>query len=123
MNNAVVAAPNAILPRKPVPEALKTDTRVEPAFPSSDDLRENLYVRDETVTEFEDAVDFEAKPFLREHGVPNETGREIQDATIQVAKSNLEELAKVSLEGRGVDIEDEKTSKSISRPPEIGNTG
>jgi len=59
------------------------------------------------VTEFGDAVDSEAKPFLREHGVRNETGREIQDAAIQVAKNNPEELAKVILEDRGVDIGDD----------------
>jgi len=89
-------------------EKKEADPRVEPAFPFSDDLRESWYVRDETVTEFEDAVDFEAKPFLREHGVRNETGREIQDAAIQVAKNNPEELAKVILEDRGVNLEDDK---------------
>ncbi|MFC7079527.1 hypothetical protein [Halorussus caseinilyticus] len=60
------------------------------------------------MTEFEDAVDFEAKPLLREHGVRNETGREIQDAAIQVAKNNPEELAKVILQDRGIDIEDDE---------------
>ena len=89
-------------------EEEETDPRVEPAFPFSDDLRESWYVRDAIVTEFEDAVDFEAKPFLREHGVRNETGREIQDAAIQVAKNNPEELAKVILKDRGVDIEDDE---------------
>jgi hypothetical protein len=59
------------------------------------------------MTEFGDAVDSEAKPFLREHGVRNETGREIQDAAIQVAKNNPEELAKVIPEDRGVDIGDD----------------
>ncbi|WP_435182139.1 hypothetical protein [Halorussus sp. AFM4] len=88
-------------------EKEEADPRVEPAFPFSDDLRESWYVRDEIVTEFEDAVDFEAKPFLREHGVRNETGREIQDAAIQVAKNNPEELARVILEDRGVDIDDD----------------
>lgn len=86
----------------------ESDPRVEPAFPFSDDLRESWYVRDETVTEFQDAVDFEAKPVLREHGVRNETGREIQDAAIKVAKNNPEELAKVILADRGVDIEDDE---------------
>ena len=89
-------------------EEEETDPRVEPAFPFSDDLRESWYVRDEIVTEFEDAVDFEAKPLLREHGVRNETGREIQDAAIQVARNNPEELAKVILKDRGVDIEDDE---------------
>lgn len=88
-------------------EKEEADPRVEPTFPFSDDLRESWYVRDEIVTEFEDAVDFEAKPFLREHGVRNETGREIQDAAIQVAKNNPEELARVILEDRGVDIDDD----------------
>lgn len=86
----------------------ETDPYEEPAFPFSEDLRESWYVRDETVTEFQDAVDFEAKPFLRKHGVRNETGREIQDAAIQVAKNNPEELAKIILEDRGVNIEDDK---------------
>ncbi|WP_137285563.1 hypothetical protein [Halorussus salinisoli] len=60
------------------------------------------------MTEFEDAVDFEAKPLLREHGVRNETGHEIQDAAIQVATNNPEELARAILDDRGVDIDSDE---------------
>lgn len=84
------------------------DPRETPAFPFSDDLRESWYVRDETMTEFEDAVDFETKQRLRENGVRNETGREIQDAAIQVATNHSEEIAEVILDERGVDQEDDE---------------
>lgn len=78
------------------------DPREEPAFPFSDDLRESWYVRGDVLDEFEDAVDFNTKRELREHGVRNETGREVQDAAIQVAANHPEEVAEIILEQRGV---------------------
>ncbi|WP_137285812.1 hypothetical protein [Halorussus salinisoli] len=93
---------------EPSRDEKETDPREEPGFPFTDGLRESWYVRDETMTEFEDAVDFEAKPLLREHGVRNETGREIQDAAIQVATNNPEELARAILDVRGVDIDSDE---------------
>lgn len=79
------------------------DPLTEPAFPFDESLQRPLYAREESWDEFEDICDFEVKRLLRDEGIKDISGRELHDATLQLAASNPEALADEVKKLRGID--------------------
>lgn len=65
-------------------------TEAGPAFPYSEVKQSPLYAREETWTEFEDKLDVELTPKLREEGIRDDELREIHDIVLEVAIDNLD---------------------------------
>lgn len=81
-------------------ESADSDDEGGPAFEFDNDMQQSIYIRDEVWDAFVDTVDFEVKRELREDGVREITGREIQDAALRVATKHPEEIADEFLELR-----------------------
>jgi len=69
------------------------DPLTEPAFEFSDSTQAQIYPRESTFEEFQDALDIEVKRLLRERGIRNEAGRELHEAVLRVAIENPELVA------------------------------
>lgn len=80
------------------PDPLET-----PAFDAGNHLNHSVYVRDETWRAFEDAYDVDLVPMLRRAGVDGLSKREFHDAALRLAHEEPERVAKLLLEGRGLD--------------------
>lgn len=77
---------------EPEPVRERDPTETGPAFPYSDVRQNPLYARDETWTEFEDKLDMELTPDLREEGIRDDELREIHDIVLEVAIDHLDEF-------------------------------
>jgi len=85
---------------EPEPEPETTDpgdeqpdpTETGPAFPYSEVKQSPLYAREETWTEFEDKLDMELTPNLRQEAIRDDELREIHDIVLEVAIENLDEF-------------------------------
>lgn len=90
---------------------VEKDTEVEeedergPSFPFSEAKQSPLYPHRDRWEELEDAK-FEMEGFLRKQGVRDVQGRELDDAILQYAISNPEEVAELVLESRGIETEE-----------------
>lgn len=78
------------------------DPLAEPAFPAGNDLNRSLYVRDDTWTSFDDAIDIDLRPRLKRSGVSDIQKRELHDAALQVAIDNPEAVVEAFLDARGI---------------------
>ncbi|OLZ39102.1 hypothetical protein A6E15_19250 [Natrinema saccharevitans] len=67
-------------------------TETGPAFPYDEVKQSPLYAREETWTEFEDKLDMELTPNLREEGIRDDELREIHDIVLEVAIERLDEF-------------------------------
>ncbi|QCC57133.1 hypothetical protein NP511_22085 (plasmid) [Natrinema thermotolerans] len=67
-------------------------TETGPAFPYDEVKQSPLYAREETWTEFEDKLDMELTPNLREEGIRDDELREIHDIVLEVAIEHLDEF-------------------------------
>mgnify|MGYP006287678163 CR=1 FL=1 len=90
---------------EPKPEPELTDDPVDPtetgpAFPYSEVEQSPLYAREETWTEFEDKLDMELTPVLRQDGIRDDELREIHDIVLEVAIDYLEEFPELLKEKR-----------------------
>lgn len=79
-----------------------------PAFEFDDDHRRSIYPRPESWEAFEDAVAFDVERVLREHDVRDSTGRELHDALVRLGAEQPEEIARLLLAERGIDVETER---------------
>lgn len=73
-----------------------------PAFASGNELNRSLYVRDETWSAFNDAIDIDLRPRLKRTGVSRIAKRELHDAALRVAIENPEAVVEAFLEARGI---------------------
>lgn len=69
------------------------DPLTEPAFEFSESTQAQIYPRESTFEEFEDALDIDVKRLLRERGIRNEAGRELHEAVLRVAIENPDLVA------------------------------
>ena len=83
----------------------KEEDKHGPPFPFSEAKQSPLYPHRDRWEELEDAK-FEMEISLREHGIRDVQGRELDDAILQYAISNLEDVADLALEARDIEIED-----------------
>ncbi|WP_440009473.1 hypothetical protein [Halomicrococcus sp. SG-WS-1] len=83
------------------------DPRSTPAFEFSSDLRRSIYTREQSWQSFEDGRDLEMTRVLRDHDVRDVTSREVHDAMVRLAAENPDELARLVLDSRGIDIDEE----------------
>jgi len=74
-----------------------------PAFPFDAEDRWSIYARRETKEAFQDAVDLEIVPDLREYGIRDLTQREVHDAMVQFAAENPGVIAERVASERGYD--------------------
>ncbi|WP_262174520.1 hypothetical protein [Haloarcula laminariae] len=71
-----------------------------PAFPFEDSKQEAIYPTVETLTEFDDTLDFEVKRRLRDEGLRDVPKREYHEALLQLAIEQPERLAELVIENR-----------------------
>jgi len=79
-----------------------------PAFPFDADNRWSVYSRPETKEAFQDAVDLEVVPELREYGIRDLTQREVHDAMVQFAAENPDVIAERVASERGYDTKQDE---------------
>lgn len=72
----------------------------EPAFPFAESDQRAVYPRTETWSALEDFLDFEVRRQLREHGVRDDTKRELHEAAFQVVQRHADEVAEQFLANR-----------------------
>lgn len=72
----------------------------EPAFPFAESDQRAVYPRAETWSDLEDFLDFEVRRQLREHGVRDDTKRELHEAAFQVVQRHADEVAEQFLANR-----------------------
>ncbi|MWG36214.1 hypothetical protein [Halomarina oriensis] len=77
-----------------------------PAFGFENQWQRQLYPRPESWERLEDAMTLDMERVFREHGVRNMSKREIHDALVRFSAAHAEEVARLALEERGVDIEE-----------------
>ena len=67
----------------------------EPAFAFAGDMQENIYVREGSWRELQDAINFETKRVLAQYGLRDDDmfKRELHDAMIRTAANHPEEIA------------------------------
>jgi len=71
-----------------------------PAFPFEDSKQEAIYPTVETLTKFDDTLDFEVKRRLRDEGLRDVPKREYHEALLQLAIEQPERLAELVIENR-----------------------
>ena len=74
--------------------------RPEVAFPFSEAVQRPVYVREESLHQFEDALDFEVRRALRDAGERDVPKRELHDAALRVAADHTDEVAEALIEAR-----------------------
>lgn len=72
----------------------------EPAFPFAEAVQEQIYPRSGTYEQFEDFRDFDLKRELRDRGLRDVSGRELDDALLRLAMAHGEEYADLVVEAR-----------------------
>jgi hypothetical protein len=77
-----------------------TSSLDHPAFPFEDSKQEAIYPTVETLTEFDDTLDFEVKRRLRDEGLRDVPKREYHEALLQLAIEQPERLAELIIENR-----------------------
>lgn len=77
-----------------------TSSLEHPAFPFEDSKQEAIYPTVETLTEFDDTLDFEVKRRLRDEGLRDVPKREYHEALLQLAIEQPERLAELIIENR-----------------------
>lgn len=77
-----------------------TSSLEHPAFPFEDSKQEAIYPTVETLTEFDDTLDFEVKRRLRNEGLRDVPKREYHEALLQLAIEQPERLAELIIENR-----------------------
>lgn len=72
-------------------------------------MQENIYVRDNSWRDLQDAISFETKRVLAQYGLRDGDlfNREIHDAMIRVAANHPEEIAHLIIQDRDVATDDE----------------
>ena len=87
-------------------ESADVDPREEPAFPFDETKQTPIYVRGDTLDDWEEAKDFDVARILRrENDVKDVQGREIDDAVYRLAADNPELVAEYVMDARGIDSE------------------
>lgn len=82
----------------------------EPAFDFDNEMQHNIYVRDQSWQQLQDAMNFEVKRILAQYDLRDADlyKRELQDAMVRVAAQHPEEIARQVLEDRHIiDNDDE----------------
>lgn len=76
----------------------------EPAFGFDSNMQENIYVREDSWRDLQDALSFETKRVLAQYGLRDDDlfKREIHDAMIRVAANHPEEIAHLIIRDRNV---------------------
>ena len=77
-----------------------TSSLDHPAFPFEASKQEAIYPTVETLTEFDDTLDFEVKRHLRDEGLRDVPKREYHEALLQLAIEQPERLAELVIENR-----------------------
>lgn len=87
-----------------VPQEPEEDEEDEdgPSFPFAEAKQSPLYPHRDRWTELEDAK-FEMEMILRQQGMRDLQGRELDDAILRYAIANSEEVAELVLEARGIE--------------------
>ena len=82
-----------------------------PAFGFESNMQENIYVRDESWRELQDAISFETKRVLAQYGLRDDDlfKRELHDAMVRTAANHPEEMAHRIIQDRDVATQDELT--------------
>ncbi|MFB6220322.1 MAG: hypothetical protein ABEH90_02685 [Halolamina sp.] len=75
------------------PSETDAENLEEPAFPFAAASQEEIYPRESTYERFEDFRDFELKRDLRDRGLRNLSGRELDDALLRLAMAHGEAYA------------------------------
>ena len=84
----------------PTEEDPSTSSLDHPAFPFEESKQEAIYPTIETLTEFDDTLDFEVKRRLRDEGLRDVPKREYHEALLQLAIEQPERLAELIIENR-----------------------
>jgi hypothetical protein len=71
-----------------------------PAFPFDDSTQEAIYPTTDTLTAFDDTLDFEVKRRLRDEGLRDVPKREYHEALLQLAIEQPDRLAELIIENR-----------------------
>jgi hypothetical protein len=88
------------LPTDATEDDSSTSSLDHPAFPFEDSKQEAIYPTVETLTEFDDTLDFEVKRRLRDEGLRNVPKREYHEALLQLAIEQPERIAELIIENR-----------------------
>jgi hypothetical protein len=72
----------------------------DPAFPFDATSQEQVYVRPQTWTEFEDLLDLDVEAALRDRNVRDVEGREKHDAALRVLADHADEIAEAVVDAR-----------------------
>jgi len=78
----------------------KVDPLESPAFDFDSELNRTIYVRGETWSQFTNATTARVNSLGFEEGVKDITNREIQDAVIQLANDNQEQIVELIRQSR-----------------------
>lgn len=78
----------------------EADALSEPAFPFAEASQEEIYPRTATYQRFEDFRDFELERDLRDRGLRDVSGRELDDALLRLAMNHEAEYADLVEEAR-----------------------